>query len=142
MTNHIHLAVIPLKEDSLASGIGYSHRLYAQRFNKKYNRQGHLWETRFYSCPLDEAHFIRALIYIDRNPVRIGIVSIASEYRWSSARTHSGKSDASGLIDVEKWSKLAVAYDWDELMRLAENEIEIQELRDYTYMGKSFVSIR
>ncbi|MCX6647257.1 MAG: transposase [bacterium] len=139
MPNHIHLAVVPLEEGSLSLAIGYSHRVYAQRFNKKYFRSGHLWESRFYSCPLDEDHFIRALIYIDRNPVRAGIVKVAETYHWSSARVHSGITDSAKLVDLSRWKIIASAYDWASLLRDEENGRQLQELRDYTYKGKSFV---
>jgi putative transposase len=139
MTNHVHIVVVPAKENSLSSGIGYSHRLYSQRFNKQYDRVGHLWESRFYSCPLDEPHFIRALIYTDRNPVRAGIVKLAQQYPWSSARAHAGIIDSAGLINLEKWSRIAESYDWNGLIRQEENEKDLKELREHTYMGKSFV---
>ena len=142
MTNHVHLVVTPPTQRSLSSGIGYSHRLYAQKINKKYDRSGHLWESRYYSCPLDDSHFIQALIYTDRNPVRAGIVDSAIQYRWSSAKAHSGLRDSAGLVDPDSWTKISAAYDWEELMSKEENENELTELRYYTDTGKSFVRFR
>ena len=46
---------------------------------------GHLWQNRFYSCALDEAHLWVALRYLERNPVRGNRVARPEEYEWSSA---------------------------------------------------------
>jgi putative transposase len=135
MTNHVHLAVTPLQLDSLASAIGYSHRLFAQRSNSRHYRKGHLWENRFYSCPLDESHFITALIYIDRNPVRAGLVEIAHDYPWSSAKAHLGELDNSGLIDPQSWQRIAKDYDWKEIIRQEEKQNALDELRKHTLSG-------
>ena len=65
MTNHVHLVAIPERPDSLARALGQSHSRYAQRFNRRYGRTGHLWQNRFYSCPLGRTHLVRALLYVD-----------------------------------------------------------------------------
>jgi putative transposase len=55
MTNHVHLVAIPERPDGLARALGQTHGRYAQRFNRRYRRSGHLWQNRFYSCPLGRA---------------------------------------------------------------------------------------
>jgi putative transposase len=72
MTNHVHLVVIPTRAESLAQALGRAHSWYAQRFNRRYRRSGHLWQNRFYSCPLGSSQLVRALAYVDLNPVRAG----------------------------------------------------------------------
>jgi len=140
MTNHVHLAVIPGCADSLSKAIGYSHRLFAQKSNIKYARDGHLWENRFHSCPLDEAHFLSVLIYIDQNPVRAGLVTDASLYRWSSARAHSGSNDSAGLIDADSWRRIAADYDWEQAIRMAQDQEVLKELRSHTLSGQPWGS--
>jgi hypothetical protein len=55
---------------------------------------GHLWQARYYSCPLDAEHVWHALAYVEQNPVRARLVPTAEEYRWSSARNvHPGQID-------------------------------------------------
>ena len=61
MTNHVHLIAVPKTEESLALGIGWAHHAYTRRINFRENWRGYLWQGRFYSCPLDEAHAERAL---------------------------------------------------------------------------------
>jgi putative transposase len=52
ITNHVHLVAIPQQAHSLARGLGKTHQFYAQRFNRRHGRVGHLWQNRFFSCPL------------------------------------------------------------------------------------------
>ena len=70
MTNHVHLVATPYYETSLAEAMKRTNQLYAQYVNRMHRRSGHLWQNRFFSCTLDENHFQRALVYIERNPVR------------------------------------------------------------------------
>jgi len=85
MTNHVHLVVVPEKPTSLARGIGEAHRRYARTVNFRQQKRGHLFQERFYSCPLDEQHFIASVRYAERNPVRARMVELPWEYEWSSA---------------------------------------------------------
>ncbi len=51
MMNHIHLLVIPYREDSLRCGIGEANRLYTRYINFKEKTRGYLFQGRFFSCP-------------------------------------------------------------------------------------------
>jgi putative transposase len=90
MSNHVHFIAAPVKEDSLAMTFKYSNMRYSSYFNRKNKRSGHLWQGRFYSCPLQFEHALEALRYVERNPVRARMVDLPWEYEWSSAREHVG----------------------------------------------------
>ncbi len=90
MSNHIHLVAVPAREDAMAIVLRDVHSAYAQEFNRREGFSGHLWQGRYYSCVLDERHLWAAVRYVERNPVRAGIVARAEEYPWSSARAHCG----------------------------------------------------
>ena len=77
MTNHVHLVAIPSRSDSLANTLRRTHSHYAQSFNQRYGRSGHLWQNRFFSCGLDRDHLVTTLAYVDLNPVRAGMVGSA-----------------------------------------------------------------
>jgi REP element-mobilizing transposase RayT len=89
MNNHVHYIGIPHKDDSLARTFNTAHMRYAQYFNKKNKRSGHLWQGRFFSCILDETYLIAAARYIERNPVRADLVTKPWEWKWSSAQAHT-----------------------------------------------------
>jgi len=88
MTNHVHLVVLPHERRALARVIGVAHQRHAARLNRRADRTGHLWQSRYFSTLLDEHHLWAAVRYIERNPVRAGLVAKAELYPWSSARAH------------------------------------------------------
>jgi len=92
MTNHVHFIAAPMKPDSLALTFKYANMRYSKYFNFKNKRSGHLWQARFYSCPLYGNHAIEAVRYVERNPVRANLVGLPWEYEWSSAAEHVGLS--------------------------------------------------
>jgi putative transposase len=81
MSNHVHLIAIPRRPDALARALRSAHGRYASYWNTKYGGNGHVWQARFYSCALDEAHFQAALRYVELIPVRAGMVRAAEDYR-------------------------------------------------------------
>jgi putative transposase len=133
MTNHVHLVAIPTRAESLARALGRAHSSYAQRFNRRYRRSGHLWQNRFYSCPLGASHLVRALAYVDLNPVRAGLVGRAADYPWSSARAHSESAASDPCIDGWSWDELGLGPDW--AVFLEQREAAGAELRAATYAG-------
>ena len=122
MTNHIHLVVIPKNEESLAWGIGEAHRRYTRMVNLREGVQGHLFQERFFSCPLDERHFVAAVRYVERNPVRAQMVTEAWQYEWSSARYHVGKIHKDKLVEGTEWIERGNG--WKEFLSIDPEEIE------------------
>ncbi|MDI6845496.1 MAG: transposase [Candidatus Saccharicenans sp.] len=88
MDNHVHLIVVPEDAESLRRAIGETHKKYTYMINTRNKWKGHLWQGRFTSYPMDETYLYRCMRYVERNPVRAGLVSHPEEYRWSSARAH------------------------------------------------------
>ena len=84
MSNHVHL-LIRESEEGLASVVKRIAVSYAQYYNKKYQRYGHLFQDRYRSEPVnDAAYFFTLMQYIHQNPVAAGITKDVSSYRWSS----------------------------------------------------------
>jgi putative transposase len=93
MTNHVHLLVTPAKMDSCARLMRNLGQRYVQYFNRRYERSGTLWEGRFWSCLVDSASYVVGCYrYIERNPVRAGMVATPHAYRWSSYLGNGGLS--------------------------------------------------
>jgi len=96
MTNHVHLIVRPV------------HLRYSQKHNYEMHVKGVLWQGRFYSCLLEGDHYWTAVRYVERNPVRAGMVNRAEEYPWSSAGLRCGLRRDSlvaepGPLDWPQW---------------------------------------
>jgi hypothetical protein len=59
-------------------------QVFAQWFNRRHDRKGHLWGDRFKSVIVEGGRAARVISsYIDLNPVRAGIVEDPKDYRWS-----------------------------------------------------------
>jgi putative transposase len=56
LPNHVHLALTPATPDGLARAIGETHRQYAGFVNARARWTGHLFQGRFSSVPLGDAH--------------------------------------------------------------------------------------
>ena len=65
---------------------GDLHRRYTGYINAGMRTTGHLWQGRFNSVAMDEAHLVAAFRYVALNPVRARLVQQAEDWRWSSTR--------------------------------------------------------
>ncbi len=98
MTNHVHLLITPLQEQSLSKVIQSVGRVYVQQFNRLYRRTGTLWEGRYKATIVDSDHYALACYrYIELNPVRAEMVEHPAEYPWSSYR-YNALGDSNELI--------------------------------------------
>lgn len=89
MDNHVHLvakATLPKLSFAMKS-INCS---YAQHFNKKHERVGHLFQDRFKSEPIEtDESLLQVVRYVHRNPLEAGITQTL-DYRWSSYEEYFG----------------------------------------------------
>ena len=139
MSNHVHLIAVPRSPESFARGIGRAHYRYTREYNLMNRRSGHLWQNRFYSCPLSDSHAATALRYVDLNPVRASMAERAEEYRWSSAAAHLGIVDwPHGLLDRRAWDELDLAAGWREYLDAKREQDEEMRLREATSTGRPF----
>jgi len=115
MTNHVHLIVIPATRRSLALGLGQAHSQYALELNRMRKRVGHLWQNRFFSCPLEPSHLMAAMAYVELNPVRAAMAEQAWDWPWSSALAHVSESPLGELLDWpwRAWMEEARLGAWD-----------------------------
>jgi REP-associated tyrosine transposase len=79
MSNHVHLIAVPAREDSLGVLLRRVHGRYAQYYNVRAGRSGHLWQNRYFVCVLETKHLWSALAYVERNAVRAGMVERAGD---------------------------------------------------------------
>ena len=136
MTNHVHVVVIPNTETGLAKAIGQTHLTYAQAFNRSNGTSGHLWQGRFKSFSMDEAHTMSALRYVERNPVRAGICRDARDFHWSSASAHClNEIDKFGLLDMSWWRLFSRDLNWAEWIATTENDRELMRIRGFAQGG-------
>jgi putative transposase len=86
MSSHFHL-IVRTALPSLSSGMHWLNGVYAQRFNRRYGRRGHLFENRFSARVLrDEQHWEKSCMYVLENPVAAGLCEFAADWPWSGGR--------------------------------------------------------
>ena len=82
MPNHFHLAARPRPDGDLSDYMMWLLTAHVRR----YHTSGHVWQGRFRAFAIQEDdHLLTVLRYIERNPVRAGLVQRAEDWRWSSA---------------------------------------------------------
>ena len=84
MSNHVHL-LIQEREENISDVVKIIGVTYAHYFNKKYERNGHLFQDRFRSEPVNTIeYFVTLLRYIHQ----LILLSISSPYSDIFTRTH------------------------------------------------------
>ena len=136
MPNHVHVIAVPEEEASLARAFADAHVRYTRMVNFREGWRGHLWQGRFGSSPMDERHAVAALRYVERNPVRAGLVRVAWRYRWSSAAFHVGGLDADALIGSRDGWFAELAAGWREFLAEGDEEEFVARVRREANVGR------
>lgn len=136
MSNHVHLIVVPHHSEALAQALKQAHGRYAAYWNARRFSTGHVWQGRFYSCPMEEAHLWKALRYVELNPVRAGLVESAGQWRWSSAAAHCGSAVPEAMLQMERWRKRWTTPEWGQYLEQAESAADLDALRRATHTGR------
>jgi putative transposase len=122
MTNHVHFIAVPERPDSLAKTFGRTNNDYARWLHIRQRQCGHLWQNRFFSCPLDAGHTWAALRYVECNPVRAQLTADAAGWAWSSAQAHVTGEEPSGLLDLAEWAAAWTPFAWRQTLRWGTEE--------------------
>ena len=94
MPNHVHIVIVPSDEDGLRKTFATANRHYTGYINARLRVTGHLWQGRYGSVAMDDAHALCAIRYVALNPVRARLVERPEDWRWSSVRaTLAGADD-------------------------------------------------
>jgi len=133
MDNHVHLVAAPQAVDSFSRGLGEAHRRYTVVVNTREGWRGYLWQGRYLSYPLDETYCYAAVRYVERNPVRAGLVKLAEAYEWSSARAHVRREGHPLLAPFPLQRAIP---DWSAYLGQEESADEIEEFRRHERTGR------
>jgi len=126
----------PRWRNRIARAPKHTHGRYASYWNVSHTSSGHVWQGRYYSCPLDSSHLWEALRYTELNPVRAGLVIAPQEWKWSSAVAHCGATTSDASLEMEQWRKRWTASEWREYLEAGESEADLATLRQCTHTGR------
>lgn len=105
MTNHFHLE-LTTKDEPIWKIMKPLMQNYAMWFNQKYGYEGHVFDSRYTSCLIeDERYFLEVSRYIHLNPVKARMVRGPLDYAYSSYKTYMAETenkDITSLVEKER----------------------------------------
>src|SRR6266851_4460772 len=87
MPNHWHFVLWPEADGELTAFLRWLTHTHTQRWHAHYHTAGtgHLYQGRFRAFPVEaDEHLYTVLRYVERNPLRAGLVRRAQDWRWGS----------------------------------------------------------
>jgi putative transposase len=108
MPNHIHLSLKQVKDDGITKFMRKFGTGYATYFNKKYNRKGHLFQSRFHAVHIKTNEQLKTVfVYIHTNGISLiepkwrelgikdskRVIKFLENYKWSSYPDYIGKKN-------------------------------------------------
>jgi len=139
MPNHWHFVMWPEGDGDLSA--------FMQRLTTKHVRRwqlyrevvgyGHVYQSRYKSFPIEtEEYFYRVVRYVERNPLRAGLVERAERWRWSSLwRRVAGNSEQQRLLSA--WP-VDFPRDWCKWVNEPQTEAEVDAIRRCVLRGQPF----
>lgn len=101
LSNHYHL-VVTTPQPNLAAVMHVLNGLYAQTFNKRHARKGHLFGARYHDEIVStEAHALAVCSYVPLNPWRAGLCEQPEHWPWSSYASTLGLRKSPWFLDDE-----------------------------------------
>ncbi len=133
MPNHVHLILVPAHEDGLRATVAETHRRYTRRINRREGWQGHLWQDRFHSFAMDDAHLLACARYVELNPVRAGLVKRPEDWPWSSVHAHLGNAEDPLVSPAPPLEGVG---DWEAFLGAGLRDAELETLRAHGRTGR------
>jgi putative transposase len=133
MPNHFHLALWPREDGDLSAFMMWLLTAHVRRYHQHYHSSGHVWQGRFRAFPIQEDdHLLTVLRYIERNPVRAGLVERAQDWPWSSATAMTTFQPDRDPGPVERPDS------WLNHVNEPQTEAEVEGLREHLRRGRPF----
>jgi putative transposase len=137
MPNHWHLVVWPSGDGDLSRYMHWVTLTHTRRWHEHYHKTGTgpLYQGRYKSFPVQEDdHFFSLCRYVERNPLRAGLVRRAENWPWSSLFRRTQSLPAPRL---SIWP-LAPPADWPERVNRVETAAELERIRQSVRRGSPF----
>ncbi len=136
MPNHWHFLLWPRQDGELTDFLRWLTHTHTMCWHAHHHTggTGHLYQGRFKAFPVQaDEHFYAVARYVERNPVRAGLVERAENWQWSSSRVrHNGPEEMQRLL--AKWP-MPLPKDWLRMLNRAETEAELADVRHAVCRG-------
>ena len=138
MPNHFHLVVRPHGDGDLSRWMQWLMTTHVRRYLKHYGHSGHVWQGRFKAFAIqDDEHLVTAVRYVERNPLRAGLVPAAQDWPWSSLGATRDKLEVSPRLATEDPLRRG---DWNDFVNRPMTEAEVEAIRLAIRRGRPFGS--
>lgn len=135
MPNHFHLVIWPCGDGDLSRWMQWLLTSHVRRYHRHYQGSGHVWQGRFKAFPIEQdEHLLAVLRYVERNPLRAGLVDRAEEWMWSSLAWRT-RGQRPGML--AEWP-LPCPPGWVEHVNSVQSEAELASLRKSVERGMPF----
>lgn len=142
MPNHWHFILYPERDDDMPKFMRWITHTHTQRYHVKNNTvgYGHIYQGRYKSFPIEkENHFIQVCRYVERNPLRAGLVSRAEDWRWSSLWLREKGNEKQKNLLLSLWPvETPISYlEWVNTLDV-EEEDKLEKIRYAIKRGRSY----
>ncbi|MBN2515608.1 MAG: transposase [Deltaproteobacteria bacterium] len=101
MDNHYHL-LIETPQANLSRGMRQLNGVYTQKYNRRHDRVGHLFQGRYKAFVVEkDAYLLELSRYIALNPIRAGLVSSPEDWSWSSYGVMAGMRPKESFLHTD-----------------------------------------
>jgi len=141
MGNHWHFVVWPRQRQhqQVTDFFRWLTHTHTQRWHAHHGTSGtgHVYQGRFKSFPIAaDEHLLAVLRYVERNPLRAGLVERAEDWRWGSLyRRIHGTADQRALLAD---SPIPLGRLWCAHVNEPQNEAELETIRRCVSRGRPF----
>lgn len=143
MSNHWHMVLWPERDGDLGAFMQKLTITHARNWQEHRRRvgYGHLYQGRYKSFPIQsDEHFYQVVRYVERNPLRAGMVRRADQWRYGSLwRREHGLAEEKGLLSA--WP-LSYPKDWLGHVNRLQTEAELESIRHSVRRGVPYGSER
>jgi putative transposase len=128
MPNHWHFVVMCDRIEDISNWMHWLSSTHANRWNGAHGTRGRgaVYQGRFKAVPIQKNRsLIRVCRYVERNPLRSGLVTAVERWTWSSI---AGECNNCDQIPVHEWP-FPKPSKWLEIVNRAETDAELASLR-------------
>ena len=137
MPNHWHLVLWPEHDGDVSEFLRWLTVTHTQRYHAHYHTAGTgpVYQGRFKSFPIaQDEHLLTVMRYVERNPLRAGLVQRAEDWQWSSVWQQELRSRG-GLLDS---GPVPLPGTWIGYVNRPQTESEVEALRRSERRGCPF----
>jgi putative transposase len=128
MPNHFHLVVRPTEDKQLSRLMHWFTGTHSRRWHlqRETTGTGSVYQGRFKAFPIQaDGHFLTVCRYVERNPLRAGLVRRVEDWPWSSL---SDRSRGLQMLRLSPWP-VDRPSDWLDHLNRSDNSADVERVR-------------